>query len=218
MRWHRSVRHSGYTDAFTLFGVRAMRYRVRSALTALVLVNTVSSAVAQTSQGVAPAQGQATLERWQGHLENQARDGTIWWTSNAAYVDDDAIDAYLIRYEMLPGTLAARGCLWGERDGQVMGPFWEFFMAWDVEQRRPMLYQVSPADISGIGYLTWSNDGTEIAEQTFRQPDGSITRVMHETTVPDHDTRVSRSFDWIDEQWTPRRSYTWTRRRGAPPC
>ncbi len=189
---------------------------------ALLRAAIVAGAGAGVGAQAALAQGaeDAGLARWKAHLEFRTRGGTVWWTSNAAYEEEDGgIDAYLMRFDMVPGGLAAEGCLWGERDGEVVGPFWKFFMGWDPVEGKGLVYQASPGGMVGNGHATSPEEGLTIAEQVFRTPDGATASVRHETREPDADTDESRSFDGVDGEWVPRRTYTWHRREAdGPPC
>jgi len=160
------------------------------------------------------------LADWTHYLEYQTRDGTMWWTSNAQYQQEDGgIDSYATRFEMLPGGLAARGCLWGEANGSTVGPFWEFFMAWDVREGKGLVYQIAPSGVSGIGYWWIEEDGVEMADQTYRNPDGTTNRVGHRSRVIDDDTNEGGSLNWTNGEWVPQRTYRWERRPGAgAPC
>lgn len=168
----------------------------------------------------AAAAAQDPLAAWRANLELLTRDGTIWWTSNEAHAaEDGGIEAYAMRYEPIGPGLAVRGCMWGERGEEIVGPFWEFFLGWDpVAGDGGIAYQASPGGIVGNGSLVALPGGRSVMDQTFRNPDGTTFRVRHEAEHPDDDTHVTRSFDLVGETWEARRSYTWKRRAWDPPA
>lgn len=62
----------------------------------------------------------------------------------------------------------------------------------------------------GIG-KAWNEGGTSKSDQSFYAVDGSINRSGHVSSFPDADTHVTASFDIVDDEWLPRRKYTWLR-------
>jgi hypothetical protein len=190
----------------------------RQKIALAILVGLVSLRL--PTAAVATMQERRGLEEWRAHVASQVSDGSIWWTSNQEYVEiDGGIDAFGMRFEAIPGGVAARGCLWSIRGDETLRPSWEFFMAWDPIEEQAMLYQVSPGGTFGFGHRRIDENGLEVAEQTFRDASGQEFKVRHETRTVDEDTREGGSFDWVDGEWIPRRSYQWVRRPGAdPPC
>ncbi len=157
------------------------------------------------------------LAAYKADLANQS-DG--WWlTSNAAYRDSDGgTTAYAIRYRLLPGGVAATGCLWGVRESRVVGPFWTFLRGWAPAESAAFFYQTSPAGATGFGWQRLTGPSTAEVIQTFTLPDGSTSRQRHDSRAAG-DTLHDASFEHRDGQWVSRRSYTWVRQRGGDtPC
>ena len=178
------------------------------------------SPVRSTRQASGPTSA-TELERWKNNLEFLTRGESVWWSSNARYLEEDGgTDAYLIAYRIRPGALSADGCLWGERAGETLGPFWDFFMGWDPEAGQGLVYQSSPAGAVGSGYWTPGADASAShADQTFLWPDGSVERVRHVSRTPGASTQVDSSFNRVGGEWVARRTYTWERRpAGSLPC
>ena len=159
------------------------------------------------------------LAAWKAHLERLTRDGSWWWTSNAAHAEADGIDAFATRYRLEPGGIASQGCLWGMRAGSVTGVYWRFFQGWDASVARPFYFQSNDAGATGFGHETRRDGDVHEMEQDFVMGDGAPSRMRHRTTFTGQDTMVTASFDWQDGQWQPRRTYTWIRRpAGETPC
>lgn len=156
-------------------------------------------------------------------MVSQAR-GDGWWTaSNAEYRarDDRLPDYYAMRFELAPGGYASVGCMWGGRDGELLGPFWLFQSTWDPAEEAVRLYQVTPTGMvaQGHGALTGGEDEEEEAIQEIHRPGQEPSRIRHLASHPDPDTLVTRSFDWRDGRWIPRRHdvWIWTPAEGREP-
>lgn len=168
---------------------------------------TVEPAPARVADG---AQSSPTdIEAWKEEL--QAITGGVWVASNAEYAEADGPDEYGMAFTLEPGGLSATGCLWGEREGELVAVFWRMFQAWDPTRNAGLFYQSHAAGIVGIGHLEDRGQDEPDLVQDFRQPDGTMSRVGHFERWEGPDTRVSRSVDWTGAEWTPRREYTWRR-------
>lgn len=163
-------------------------------------------------------QDASAIEVWKAHLASLV--GDVWLTSNAAYAEEDGgIEAYGMAFVGHPPGLAASGCLWGERAGQVTTIFWRFFQGWDPVRGAGLVYQVHPGGIVGIGYQEERGADEPGLVQEFRGPDGLAFRTGHFEHLSDPDTRVTRSVDWAEEGWVASRTYTWIRSPDRPsPC
>ena len=55
-------------------------------------------------------------------LERLTADGGVLIASNGRYADEDQGQTHYGPYHRaMPGGMSAQGCLWGERDGEVVG-------------------------------------------------------------------------------------------------
>jgi hypothetical protein len=105
------------------------------------------------------------------------------------------------------------GRLFSLRDGQELATHWEFRMFWHPLDQEAKAYQFGVDGTVGWGVAApGPHDNSSIFEQTFASPDGTVNRVRHETRT-DGDIETGHSFNWVDGEWQPRRSYTWLRQR-----
>lgn len=144
-----------------------------------------------------------------------------WWVaSNADYraEDDSRPDYYAMRFELAPGGYASTGCMWGGRDGEVVGPFWHFQSAWDPTEEAVLMYQVNPSGMVGIGHGVLDG-GQEESIQEMHVPGQPVARIRHLSSYAHPDTMVTRSFDEVDGAWEPRRQdrWVWTPADGQEP-
>lgn len=143
-------------------------------------------------------------------IEFLSRDGGRWIASNAEYKSEsDPMDAYVIEWEKgYAGSMTGR--LFGLKGGEETGDFWQMRQYWDPGKGEAVLTQFGFGGAVGIG-RAWVEDGVNKSAQTFYAPDGSVAMVGHEAHNPDENTHVSNSFNIVDGEWRPRRSYTWER-------
>lgn len=182
-------------------------------LTTLVGVGLGGAAVRSAAQSEA---GDSASRSWKEGLEYMTRGGSHWRTSNADYRQEGEPEAYGIRFEIARGGLAARGCLWGETDGEVVDVYWDFFMGWDPVNERGILYQSHPSGLIGIGEETLHDGPVTESVQTFVDLEGASSRLKHRLVKVDADTHRTESFNEKDGEWVPRRTYTWLRRTDGP--
>jgi hypothetical protein len=152
-------------------------------------------------------------------IERLTADGGVMIASNARYAAEDSGETHYGQYfQPIPGGMSARGCLWGERDGEVVGVYWYFFTGWDPVRQRGFFYQTASSGYAGMGHGDWAEDGTHWAEQRF-VGEGSSPRLRHESRWFGTDSVAMRSFDAdANGEWRPRRRYTWVRAERTPPC
>jgi len=147
-------------------------------------------------------------------IETKTRGSGIWITDNSAYREEDGgIEAYGIEWKKGIGGMSVVGRLFSLRDGEELATHWEFRSFWHPVEKVAKAYQFGADGTLGQGDAHPGPDpGSMIVEQTFAAPDGTVTRIRHETrTEGDHET--GRSLNWIDGQWQPRRTYTWILQR-----
>lgn len=173
------------------------------------------------ARGADPGPAEDAVETYREDLAGLTRDGSWWHAANAPWREaDGGIDAWGIRHWTLPGGLAARGCMWSEREGTPAAVHWWFFQGWDGAEARPFLYQVAESGITGFGAPLHATADSTVAEQRFRWDDGRMVTIRHATIPVDADTHRTRSSTWTPEGWADGRSYTWRRMpaRADLPC
>lgn len=188
--------------------MRVCRNRVWILLAACAMGAIACASAAAQERNAAPSDTTAmTLQEARQMLAQRARSDGWWVTSNAAYVDEGADEwqTYAMRYVSVPGGLAITGCLWGETEGEVGGPFWYFYAAWDPVARAILVYQSSPGGAVAIGHQRRSGETV----QTLQGPEGPPLRIRHESVFAHPDTLRNRSFQEEDGAWRERRRYTW---------
>lgn len=137
-----------------------------------------------------------------------------WVTSNADYLsEDEPYDHYVTEWQSSFGGTTITGRLYGLIDGEPSSTFWEFRQYWHPGKDVAIVEQFGFGGAIGVG-TAWHKDGTTRSEQTFYSPDGSTSKVGHQSRFPDERTHVTESFDIEGTSWTSRRSYTWFREVG----
>ena len=143
------------------------------------------------------------------HLAALTRGSGRWVASNARYASEsETADAYGLEWEWAIGRQGVKGRLFGLRDGEEIGTYWELRTFWHPAERRLVAEQFGAGGRFGHGTIRPTGDREVEVEQTFYAADGSASRLLHRST--DRGTsKVDRSFDWQDGAWQPRRQYTW---------
>ena len=152
----------------------------------------------------------AAMPDWaRAHLQGMVRGSGRWIASNAEYMSaDEPADAYGMEWQWTLGQQGLRGRLFGLRNGQEIGTYWEFRTYWHPGERRLVADQYGGNGTYGTGTITHRGDDEFEVDQTFYQPDGSTFRALHRT-LHEPTRHVGSSFNWIEGEWQPRRSYTW---------
>ena len=137
-----------------------------------------------------------------------------WVADNGAFKNEtDTMDAYGIEWTWGLGEKSLVGRLYGIRDGQEVGTFWQFREFWHPGKAEVLTTQFGSDGSYGEGPSTQTQDGTIEMLQTFYDPTtGGVFRVGHRSTL-EGDLHTTRSFDVSDGGvWTERRTYLWRRR------
>jgi hypothetical protein len=152
-------------------------------------------------------------------VERLTAGGGVMITDNARYAADDGGQTHYGQYfERVPGGMSARGCLWGERDGEIQGVSWYFYTGWDPARGRGFFYQSASTGYAGFGHGEPLGEVGHVTEQRF-SGEGMAARLRHEARWFGTDSVSMRSFDAdLDGDWRPRREYTWVRAQRTPPC
>ena len=144
----------------------------------------------------------------------------VWVASNATWQEEDGgVERFGLDWVLLPGGLAARGCLWGER-GESRMVFWEFSQYWDPIAEEGVLVQTGPGGALALGRVDPLVPEREIVVQTMVPPRGPRFEIGHTTETEGADVRIDHSFRRNPgaTEWTPGRTYRWERHpeAGAP--
>lgn len=152
----------------------------------------------------------SAVPEW-ARMEMQRQVGT-WIADNSAYTSEqETDDAYGISYEWGTGEHTVVGELFGLRDGQRTGTYWEFRIYWDYETESLILSQFGVSGVLGIGAFQDVTETTSKVQQTFHSPSGASWETGHTTTYePDRQTGTSYAIG-DDGTWTPERTYIWIR-------
>jgi len=159
------------------------------------------------------------FEAWRARLAGIAPGA--WVASNAAWEEEDGgTERYGLDWELLPGGVAARGCLWGER-AQTRTVYWEFSQYWDPLAGEGVIVQTGGGGAIALGRIDPLVPETEMVVQTMVQPNGARFEIGHTAEMEGPDVRIDHSFQRAigATEWTPGRSYRWERREGVEaPC
>lgn len=144
------------------------------------------------------------------HLAYMVADGGRWITDNGAYQnEDEPWDAYGTQWQWAPGRTGMTGRLFGLKDGKEVGDFWHFRVFWHPGEGRAIVQQFAGHGVIGIGPLYPVGEDTIRSDQQFFNPDGTSTRVGHDS-IESEGRHETRSFDiQPDGSWQPRRTYVW---------
>lgn len=134
-----------------------------------------------------------------------------WVTDNARYrSDEEPFDAYVTEWVAGFGGTTMTGRLYGMQDGEASVDFWEFRQYWHPGLQQVVVEQYGWGSRVGLG-TAWREGNVTHSRQTFYAADGSSSEQGHRSYFPDTDTHVTNSFDINDDEWKPRRTYTWRR-------
>ena len=140
-----------------------------------------------------------------------------WVTSNAEYQsENEPFDEYGLEWKWAIGKSSMTGRLYGLKNGEEQGTFWEFRQYWDFATDKAMLVQYGWNGTIGSGNVEHEGDGKTKIGQVFTTPDGVSSNTGHKAHF-ENEKHVTASFN-IDEKgnWTKDRSYTWERKKESP--
>lgn len=138
--------------------------------------------------------------------------GTGRWTAdNGKYKgENEPYDAYATEWQSAFDGTSMTGRLYGIIDGKEVAEFWQFRQYWHPGQKEAVVEQFGWGGTVGLG-TAWHEDGETKSDQSFFAVDGSVNRTGHVSSFPDPNTHITASFDIVDDEWQPRRVYTWHR-------
>lgn len=135
-----------------------------------------------------------------------------WIADNSAYKSEaEPFESYGVEWIAGFDGTTMSGRLFGLKDGQEVGPFWEFRQYWNPGEAKAIVAQFGWGGAVGIGPLTAGTDGATQSDQVFMTPGRPSTRTGHKSSFPSSTTHLTESFDVVDGVWSPRRTYTWKR-------
>lgn len=150
-------------------------------------------------------------------MGRMVNDGDFWITDNSAYTGpEEPWEEYGMEWSWSQDSSSVEGRLFGLIGGEDRQTFWQMRMSWDGANQRFRLWQSHlTSGVVGDGEITRTGNGDETeAIQTFTAQDGTVSRVKHLSTTT-REVHETRSYDWVDGEWQPRRQYTWRRRRAG---
>ena len=135
----------------------------------------------------------------------------VWIADNAKYKsENEPYDAYGTEWRSAFNGMSMSGRLYGIIDGKEVAEFWQFRQYWHPGRKEAVVEQFGWGGTVGIGNA-WHEAGKTKSDQSFYATDGSVNRSGHVSHFADDSTHVTASFDIVDDEWQPRRVYTWLR-------
>jgi hypothetical protein len=167
--------------------------------------------IALTLQRETPPDTASPAPQWYlDDIEFLTKDGGRWVTSNAEYQSEsEPMEAYAIEWKKGYAN-SMTGRLFGIVDGKETGDYWRFRQYWHAGEGKAVLEQFGFGGAMGVGVLWREDDRTKTA-QTFYPPQGAPTLQGHIAYNPDAETHVTESYNIVDGEWRPNRTYTWKR-------
>jgi hypothetical protein len=140
-------------------------------------------------------------------------EGSGRWTTDIAEGrgEDEPYDEYGVEWRWGLGQRSLQGRLFAIVDGIEVASFWEYRLYWHPGEGHAVLLQFGGNGTVGSGIMqARGGEGVEI-DQEFFGPDGSKTRVRHETEPGGAGEQVIRVFHEEDGGWKLQRNYLWVR-------
>ncbi|HNR78396.1 MAG TPA: hypothetical protein PKM48_14780 [Parvularculaceae bacterium] len=172
-----------------------------------------AAALAAATIGFGPALAQQAPPQWYlDDIKALSAAGGRWIADNAQYKNEqEQFESYATEWRSEFDGHTMSGRLFGFKDGKETSfDFWSFRQYWHPGRNEAVVEQFGWGGALGVGPLT-ENDGGTMSDQTFYNADGSVTRVGHKSRFLDENTYLTESFDIVDGEWKPRRSYQWKR-------
>jgi hypothetical protein len=142
--------------------------------------------------------------------EHLTYDTGIWITDNAAYQNEnEPYDAYGLEWEWGLGKNSIKGKLFGIKDGENVGTFWEFRTFWHSGKEKAFTEQFGGDGTYGVGEISLRENDIPRMLQTFYSPDGSSYKVGHESVTTATEHKTTSYFVDGDDNWIKNRNYIW---------
>lgn len=142
------------------------------------------------------------------------RDGGRWVTSNAEYFgENEPMESYVLEWKAGYAN-SMTGRLFAIVDGKETGDFWRFHQYWHAGEGKAVLEQFGFGGALGVGVI-WREDDKMKTVQTFYPPEGAPQVQGHVAYNPDADIHVTESYNIVDGEWQPNRTYTWKHQPAA---
>ncbi|MBZ0326016.1 MAG: hypothetical protein K8F54_00290 [Altibacter sp.] len=135
-----------------------------------------------------------------------------WEADNSPYVsEEEPYETYVMEWSWGIGKTSIIGRLFGVKDGQETGDFWEYRQYWDNVKQAGMLLQFGQGGVIGIGKIQPMKNGSMEAIQTFSMPNGTTWITKHDLSL-DESSLQTTSYDKDTEgNWIEKRTYTWVK-------
>lgn len=144
------------------------------------------------------------------HLVELAADGDRWVADNTEYRSvNEPEEFYVTQWRRGLGR-SLTGRLYAIVDGRETEDYWRYQVYWDPIVGEARVTQFSRGGAVGSGTLVKVDDDFFL-DQQFSVPEGARWRTLHRTTFASG-VQLSRSYDWQNGSWVPKRSYRWERR------
>lgn len=165
--------------------------------------------ISLTLQREAPPETSAPAPQW--YLDDIAfltRGSGRWVTSNADYMsENEPMEAYVIEWRKGYAN-SMTGRLFAIVEGKETGDYWRFRQYWHPGEGKAVLEQFGFGGAAGLGVI-WREGDKMKTVQTFYPPQGAPALNGHIAYNPDAETHVTESYNIVDGEWRPNRTYTW---------
>jgi hypothetical protein len=180
---------------------------VLSSSTKALVAQGLDEADADSSRAERPLPAEWFVE----HTQFLTQQGGRWVTDNFAYEsENEPFDAYGLEWKPGLGGKTLTGRLFGLQDGKDAGTFWEFRIVWHPGEGRAYVHQFGGDGTFGVGTMEPVAEGKVRIVQDFFHPDGSRSRLAHDSTHGPGEWIHDQSYDIAEDgAWEERRSYDW---------
>jgi hypothetical protein len=158
----------------------------------------------------AHAQTKAIPAQYLADIENQAG---LWIADNSEFQNaNEPADKYAIEWKLSPIGNSIVGRLYGLKNQEEIGNYWDFIKYWDPEKGKVVVLQIGPDGTIGRGELKYLDKNVSELIQVFTNPDGISYKVGHRSHFPTNDMEIGSSFNISNSgEWLAQRTYTWIR-------
>lgn len=144
------------------------------------------------------------------HWEFLTGEGGTWIADNSTYKNtSEPYEAYGMKWEWGFAQRSIKGSLYGIKDDEQAGVFWEFHSVWHPGEKKVKEYQFGSDGTLGIGELRRTGEQSLEQYMQFFAPDGSVSSTGHRVEIKNGEQH-SQSYIIRDSgEWEERRFYIW---------